>query len=55
MWRQGLELKGKGEVKCGASADFCLFDQNWELKDVFAKGVVMMRGGEILKKGTFEY
>ncbi len=52
---QGLELKGKGEVKCGASADFCLFDQNWELKDVFAKGVAMMRNGEILKKGTFEY
>lgn len=50
-----LELTGKGIVAEGASGDFCLFDENFELCDVIARGRVMMRSGEILVKGTFEY
>ena len=48
-------MKGKGEVAAGNSADLCLFDENWELQDVYSKGVLMMKGKELLQKGTFEY
>ena len=50
-----LELAGKGVVAEGACADFCLFDENFELRDVFARGRALMRSGELLVKGTFEY
>lgn len=50
-----LEMKGKGEVAVGNSADMCLFDENWELQDVYSKGVLMMKNNELLQKGTFEY
>lgn len=52
---RGLEMKGKGEVAVGNSADMCLFDENWELQDVYSKGVLMMKNNELLQKGTFEY
>lgn len=51
---RALELKGKGEIQKGASADLCFFDENWELQTVFSKGVCMMRNKELLVKGTFE-
>ena len=31
-----------------------LFDEDFKLTDVFAKGRTMMRSGEILVKGVFE-
>ncbi|WP_418847938.1 amidohydrolase family protein, partial [Parasutterella sp.] len=52
---RGLGMKGKGEVSAGNSADLCLFDENWELQDVYSKGVLMMKDKELLQKGTFEY
>lgn len=51
---KALELKGKGEVAAGSSADLCLFDENMNLRHVFALGQQMMRDGEIIVKGTFE-
>ena len=51
---KGLELKGKGEVIIGNSADICIFDQDWQLQDVISKGVVMMKDKQLLVKGTFE-
>ncbi len=51
---RALELKGKGEIVKGASADLCFFDENWELRTVFSKGVCMMRDNEMIVKGTFE-
>ncbi len=51
---KGLELKGKGEVIIGNSADVCIFDQDWQLQDVISKGVVMMKDKQLLVKGTFE-
>lgn len=47
-------LEGKGEVKAGNCADFCLFDSNLNLKHVMAKGRLLMRDGEVVVKGTFE-
>ena len=32
----------------------CLFDENMNLRHVFALGQQMMRDGEIVVKGTFE-
>ncbi len=51
---RALELKGKGEIQNGYSADLCFFDENWNLQSVMSKGVVMMRDGECIVKGTFE-
>ena len=47
-------LKDQGRVEAGACANALLFDENFELTDVFAKGRQMMRSGEIIVKGTFE-
>lgn len=51
---KALDLKGKGEVAAGSSADLCLFDESMNLRHVFALGQQMMRDGEIVVKGTFE-
>ncbi len=50
----GLALKGKGELYNGSSGDLCVFDQDWNITDVFSKGVQMMRDKQIIVKGTFE-
>ena len=50
-----LGIKGHGVIETGACANACLFTEDFELKGVFARGREMMRDGEILVKGTFEY
>lgn len=47
-------LKDHGRVGAGAVANALLFDEDFKLTDVFAKGRSMMRSGEILVKGVFE-
>jgi len=49
-----LGLKHKGRIKVGNDADFCCFDENLHLTDVFARGQHMMKDEHILVKGTFE-
>jgi len=49
-----LGLRGKGVVAVGASADFCLFDQNLNLRHVVSRGRFLMRDGEVVARGTFE-
>lgn len=49
-----LGLADQGVVKKGACANACLFNDAFELTDVFARGRGMMRSGEIVVKGTFE-
>jgi beta-aspartyl-dipeptidase (metallo-type) len=51
---KNLGLKKKGAIAVGADADLCIFDSNFELIDVFARGQHMMKNKEILVKGTFE-
>ena len=51
---ENLGLKHKGAVKVGNDADFCLFDEDLNLKDVFARGQLMMKNKEIMVKGNFE-
>ena len=52
---QALGLPGQGVVEKGACANACLFTEDLELKGVVSRGRVMMRDGEIIVKGTFEY
>ncbi len=45
----------KGEVKTGADADLLVLDpETMEIRDVMAKGQIMMRNREIERKGYFE-
>ena len=52
---KGLGLKGQGVVEAGACGNACLFDSDMNLKYVVSRGRVMMRDGEVVVKGTFEY
>jgi beta-aspartyl-dipeptidase (metallo-type) len=49
-----MKLKGKGKLQAGFDADFCLFDEDYNLQSVISRGTVMMSGGKIVKKGNFE-
>ncbi|MEN2412219.1 beta-aspartyl-peptidase [Flavobacterium mesophilum] len=51
---RNLSLKHKGSVFAGNDADLCLFDSNFNLTDVIARGKVMMKDGEIIVRGSFE-
>ncbi len=51
---ENLGLKHKGKIAVGYDADFCCFDENLDLLDVFAKGQHMMKDKEIIVKGNFE-
>ena len=52
---KNLGLKHKGSIKVGYDADFCVFDEELTLSDVFAKGKLMMENQTIIVKGNFEY
>lgn len=51
---ENLGLKHKGSIKVGNDADFCFFDVDLTLTDVFAKGQQMMKNKKIIVKGNFE-
>lgn len=46
---KNLGLKNKGGVEIGADADFCFFEENLELTDVFSRGIQFLRDKKILK------
>lgn len=52
---KALDLPGQGVIEVGACANACLFNDAMELTTVVSRNRVMMRGGEIVQKGTFEY
>lgn len=49
-----LGLPQKGVLGKGKDADLCLFDEEWNLKWVFAQGELMKDPEGIKRKGTFE-
>ena len=51
---RNMHLTGKGCITEGGDADITLFDDQWKLQGVWARGVEMMREGVVLKKGNFE-
>ena len=50
-----LGLPGQGVIEVGGCANACLFNDAMELTTVISRNRVMMRNGEIVQKGTFEY
>ncbi len=51
---RNMHLKGKGCIAEGNDADITLFDDQWKLQGVWARGTEMMREGVVLKHGNFE-
>jgi beta-aspartyl-dipeptidase (metallo-type) len=49
-----LGLKHKGSIAPGNDADFCCLNDQLEITGVMAKGKIMMKEGEIIRKGNFE-
>ena len=49
-----MKLRGKGRIATGFDADFCLFDERYNLLSVIARANVMMERGSIVRKGNFE-
>lgn len=48
-----MSLKNKGLLQNGYDADICLFDEDYNLHTVFAKGKMMMKEG-VAKQGSYE-
>ncbi|VBB46810.1 Isoaspartyl dipeptidase [uncultured Paludibacter sp.] len=44
---RNLSLKNKGKINVGFDADLCMFDSEYNLTDVFAKGKIFMKDGEL--------
>lgn len=49
-----LGLKNKGRIAIGADADFCLMDEDLELRDVIAMGKICMKEKDLIIRDTFE-
>lgn len=51
---RNMHLSGKGRLSVGFDADLTLFDDQWKLQGVWARGQEMMRESVVIKKGNFE-
>lgn len=49
-----LRLHTKGEIKEGLCADLAVLNPENQITDVMARGIWHLRGGQLLRKGTFE-
>ncbi len=49
-----LKLKQKGRIKPGKDADLVLIDENFKIQHVVALGKLMMKNGQMLKRGCYE-
>ncbi len=51
---KNLKIPNKGQIREGFDADFCILNQDLKLTEVFARGVLMMSGSTVIKKGKYE-
>lgn len=49
-----MNLAEKGKLETGFDADICLLDEHLKLISVISRGCMMMRDGEVIKKGRYE-
>ncbi len=49
-----LKLPKKGRLRPGYDGDVLVFDGEYRLRSVAAKGRLLMEDGEVIVKGTFE-
>ena len=49
-----LKLKQKGRIETEKDADIILFDKDFKIKYLFAKGKIMTKNYKIIKKGSYE-
>ena len=49
-----LRLPGKGRIAPGFDADLVVLDENHRAREVMARGVWHLRGGELVRRGLFE-
>lgn len=50
--RLGLQSE-KGVIALSASADLVVFDDNWQIDSVFARGDICVQGGKLIKRGFY--
>lgn len=49
-----LGLNRKGQIEVGRDADFCLFDDAFNLTEVFSGGKQMMKEGKVIVKNSYD-
>jgi beta-aspartyl-dipeptidase (metallo-type) len=49
-----LRLAGKGRIAAGSDADVVVIDEAGAVRDVMARGAWHVRGGQAVRRGTFE-
>ena len=49
-----LKLHNKGRIALGKDADFVLIDKDFQIIHLCAMGKIMIKDGEMLRKGTYE-
>ena len=49
-----LRLQGRGEIAIGAAADLVALDATGRAETVIIRGIVHVRGGQAVRRGTFE-
>jgi beta-aspartyl-dipeptidase (metallo-type) len=51
---RNLKLRTKGRIAAGLDADLCFLDYELQLTNVIAHGKLVMKNGEVIKKGRYE-
>lgn len=51
---RNMKLKEKGTLAKGFDADLCVFNPDYSLEGVIARGKVFMENGVVIRKGNFE-
>lgn len=49
-----LKLEDRGKIEASKRADLVILNKELEIKDIISGGLLMMKDGEVLIKGTFE-
>ncbi len=50
-----FNLQQKGQIKKGYDADLCVFDDTWQLSDVYMRATPCMVNKRVVKKGFFDH